>query len=267
MARWGNGSNEALEAAVPLAPGVPAGWYPDPLGGVARYWDGSRWSKRYRDAPPLEPVPNGSSPLADGPTERVPADPIARAAEVERLRFPPPPTARARKPPEPNRSSVRGLARSTPAEPKPNAPASGTPRKTKPDAKFSPGFSSIKLYGDRIESKWGSGSIAGATARVDATGSKRLVRDTRQLFLTIEGPDISVAVKVGSNNALVHKAAREFAAKVNSKAMQLRQRAEVNTPQVDVLEQLERLGRLRDSGVITEDEFASQKARLLGSEG
>jgi Protein of unknown function (DUF2510)/Short C-terminal domain len=263
MAGWGNGSNEALEAVAPLAPGVPAGWYPDPLGGAARYWDGSRWSKRYRDAPPPEPVPNGSSPLADGPTERVPADPIARAAEVERLRFPPPPTARARKPPEPNLSSVRGPVPSTPAEP---TPARTTPRKTKPDAKFSPGFSSIKLYGDRIESKWGSGSIAGATARVDATGSKRLVRDTRQLFLTIEGPDISVAVKVGSNNALVHKAAREFAAKVNSKAMQLGQQAEVNTPQVDVLEQLERLGRLRDSGVITEHEFASQKARLLGSE-
>ncbi|MBJ7339637.1 SHOCT domain-containing protein [Mycolicibacterium sp.] len=34
-------------------------------------------------------------------------------------------------------------------------------------------------------------------------------------------------------------------------------------PTVDVLEQLERLGRLRDSGVLTEDEFAAQKARLL----
>jgi len=58
MARWGNGSNEALEAVAPLAPGVPAGWYPDPLGlGAARYWDGSSWSGRYRDAPPPEPLP------------------------------------------------------------------------------------------------------------------------------------------------------------------------------------------------------------------
>jgi Short C-terminal domain len=32
----------------------------------------------------------------------------------------------------------------------------------------------------------------------------------------------------------------------------------------DVLAQLERLGKLRDSGVLTEDEFATQKARLLG---
>ncbi len=34
-------------------------------------------------------------------------------------------------------------------------------------------------------------------------------------------------------------------------------------PVVDVLAQLERLGLLRDSGVLTEDEFTAQKARLL----
>lgn len=33
----------------------------------------------------------------------------------------------------------------------------------------------------------------------------------------------------------------------------------------DVIAQLEKLGRLRDSGVLTEEEFATQKARLLGS--
>lgn len=32
----------------------------------------------------------------------------------------------------------------------------------------------------------------------------------------------------------------------------------------DVIAQLEKLGRLRDSGVLTEEEFAAQKARLLG---
>jgi hypothetical protein len=32
----------------------------------------------------------------------------------------------------------------------------------------------------------------------------------------------------------------------------------------DLLNQLERLGQLRDSGVLTEAEFAAQKARLLG---
>ncbi|TCI97644.1 SHOCT domain-containing protein [Aeromicrobium sp. IC_218] len=33
----------------------------------------------------------------------------------------------------------------------------------------------------------------------------------------------------------------------------------------DVIAQLERLGELRESGVLTDAEFAAQKARLLGS--
>ncbi|MEU6645183.1 SHOCT domain-containing protein [Saccharomonospora sp. NPDC046836] len=33
----------------------------------------------------------------------------------------------------------------------------------------------------------------------------------------------------------------------------------------DVLTQLKQLGELRDQGVLTEDEFQTQKARLLGS--
>lgn len=36
-------------------------------------------------------------------------------------------------------------------------------------------------------------------------------------------------------------------------------------PAADPLEQLERLGRLRDQGVLTDAEFADQKARILGS--
>jgi len=33
----------------------------------------------------------------------------------------------------------------------------------------------------------------------------------------------------------------------------------------DVITQLEKLGSLRDSGVLTDEEFAAQKARILGS--
>jgi Short C-terminal domain len=36
-------------------------------------------------------------------------------------------------------------------------------------------------------------------------------------------------------------------------------------PQVDIITQLKELGELRDSGVLTEDEFAAQKAKLLNS--
>jgi hypothetical protein len=34
--------------------------------------------------------------------------------------------------------------------------------------------------------------------------------------------------------------------------------------QADVISQLKQLGELRDAGVLTEDEFAAQKAKLLG---
>ena len=36
-------------------------------------------------------------------------------------------------------------------------------------------------------------------------------------------------------------------------------------PKKDPIAQLERLGALRDQGVLTEEEFAAQKAKILGS--
>jgi Short C-terminal domain len=36
-------------------------------------------------------------------------------------------------------------------------------------------------------------------------------------------------------------------------------------PQVDMVQQLKDLAELRDQGVLTEEEFAAQKARILGS--
>ncbi|MGY1618659.1 PH domain-containing protein [Geodermatophilus sp. SYSU D00691] len=36
-------------------------------------------------------------------------------------------------------------------------------------------------------------------------------------------------------------------------------------PQVDMVEQLRKLGELRDAGILTEEEFAAQKAKILGS--
>jgi hypothetical protein len=76
MARWGAGH---IEEATPLGSWVPAGWYPDPLGvGAARYWDGSGWSRNYRDAPPPEPVPSGPG----DPTIVTPAIPRAAVSQV-----------------------------------------------------------------------------------------------------------------------------------------------------------------------------------------
>ena len=36
-------------------------------------------------------------------------------------------------------------------------------------------------------------------------------------------------------------------------------------PQENVISQLERLGALRDQGILTEEEFQSQKAKILGT--
>jgi hypothetical protein len=58
----------------------------------------------------------------------------------------------------------------------------------------------IKVYADgTLVSKHGNGSIIGATARVDKSGSKRLVRDTRQTYLIIEGPHVGIAVHIAAN--------------------------------------------------------------------
>ncbi len=68
----GQGGQDALRAVGPLASWVPAGWYPDPIGeGAARYWDGSRWTERYRDAPGPQPIPPspGEVPAAAPTTE------------------------------------------------------------------------------------------------------------------------------------------------------------------------------------------------------
>ena len=64
-------------------------------------------------------------------------------------------------------------------------------------AKFAHGFTSIKLYanGEIISSKHGSGSVIGATATVEQSGSARLLQDTRQSYLTIEGPRVSMAAQ------------------------------------------------------------------------
>jgi membrane protease subunit (stomatin/prohibitin family) len=37
------------------------------------------------------------------------------------------------------------------------------------------------------------------------------------------------------------------------------------TPQDDTISQLERLGALKDQGVLTEEEFQAQKAKILGT--
>jgi hypothetical protein len=155
----------------------------------------------------------------------------------------------------------------------------------RPVATFAPSLRSIKLYRDgRIEYRGASGSIIGATARVDSSGRKSRFRDTRRVVLRIDGPRVAIAARLPANALQQQRQARAFAAVVNEMATGAAEatphgdeptpRDEPTTapttsppphplPRGDLLDQLERLGRLRDSGVLTEDEFQEQKARLL----
>lgn len=164
--------------------------------------------------------------------------------------------------------------------------------KEKPVATFAPSIRSIKLYaGGRIDYRGKSGSVIGATARVDSSGTKVRLRDTREVILRIEGPRVAIAAELPAAALSVHRQAEDFAATVNQMATRLGEPTSLgqptarpepaptptptaatqsppsSPPTADLIDLLERLGRLRDSGVLTEDEFQAQKAELLRPAG
>lgn len=107
-----------------------------------------------------------------------------------------------------------------------------------------------------------SESVAGATASVAQRGGRMLFRDTRQWFLTIEGP--KVAIEVGIENYVNTAAAvRRFAERVNELAGRLPAGATEEAAAEEIPDQLRRLAELRDSGVLTDEEFEAKKAQLL----
>ncbi len=171
--------------------------------------------------------------------------------------------------------------------------------KERPVAVIAPSIRSISLYADgRIDYHGKSGSVIGATARIESSGEKHGLRDTRKVVLTIDGPDVAIAAPLPPASLQVYRRAQEFVAQVNeisnkadgsapapAPAVQsaadapksIDRAMEVDSPvsagaaareadqrAMDVLiGQLERLGKLRDSGVLTEDEFQEQKTALL----
>jgi hypothetical protein len=147
-------------------------------------------------------------------------------------------------------------------------------------AKFAPGLMhSMKLYanGD-IEYSWGnqSGNVIGAVARVDQSGSERVFRDTRQAYITIEGPHVSISQKLATEGKSQVQFARQFAAKVNQVSQQLAAKAAAQNqpiqappaaapaPAPDIPEQIRKLGELQQQGLLTEEEFVAKKTELLG---
>lgn len=168
--------------------------------------------------------------------------------------------------------------------------------KERPVAVIAPSLRSIKLYADgRIEYQGKSGSVIGATARIDSSGEKHRLRDTRKVVLRIEGPRVAIAASLPPASLQVKRRAEAFVAQVNEISNGVGGSAPVPTEgsapnpprtiehsmQIDgsvppgaahgpdmasmewLIGQLERLGKLRESGVLTEDEFQEQKTALL----
>ena len=169
--------------------------------------------------------------------------------------------------------------------------------KERPVAVIAPSLRSIKLYADgRIDYQGKSGSVIGATARIERSGEKHRLRDTRKVVLRIDGPDVAIAAPLPPASLQVNRHAEAFVAQVNEISNRLGgstpapalqsapepPKAIDHSTQVDgavpaavgghepdllsmdvLIGQLERLGKLRDSGVLTQEEFRVQKTALL----
>lgn len=159
-------------------------------------------------------------------------------------------------------------------------------------------YAGIKVKGDQVVHRQGSGPVAGTTARVESAGeidrrlsATRVIltgplglfwkkkKDSRQVFLTVEGPGYSIVEEVGPKE---QKAARQFAAKLT--AMGSRPAA-ASPPQpsappppaapppaaipaeASLMDKLRELGELHGSGILDAAEFAAAKAQLLGTSG
>lgn len=170
-------------------------------------------------------------------------------------------------------------------------------RKESPVAVIAPSLRSIRLYADgRIDYQGKSGSVIGATARIESSGEKHRLRDTRKVVLRIDGPRVAIAAPLPPASLQVRRHAEAFVALVNTISNEVDRSAPAPDVQsapdppktidhsilangsasaaadargpdlrsMDMLiGQLERLGKLRDSGVLTEDEFQDQKTALL----
>jgi len=75
------------------------------------------------------------------------------------------------------------------------------------------------------------------------------------------------AVVVGTANAVSNKQQQKYAAQNAASAEQaapVQEAAPAATPADDLTAQLEALAKLRDQGILTEDEFSAKKAQILG---
>jgi hypothetical protein len=92
----------------------------------------------------------------------------------------------------------------------------------------------------------------------------RKKKDHRELHLLIEGRGFAIIEPVPQRH---EQKARRFAANVNAAAKQTEAAAAAPAPAAapSTLDDLEQLGRLHRDGVLTDDEFADQKRRIIES--
>ena len=147
----------------------------------------------------------------------------------------------------------------------------------------------ITLYPDRlIDAEWRQLPFSGqTTATVDATGNIAVTRgrnlahkalgtvafglpgmllfgnareyrtDARELYLLVDGPNWAITQRFDPN---VGKELREFAQQIN---IAVRREHDEAAAAGSVSGELRELAALRDEGILSEEEFAHQKARLL----
>jgi hypothetical protein len=121
---------------------------------------------------------------------------------------------------------------------------------------------SVSLAGVQVELQ-----VSGNVNRVRAAGgaSANLRYDDRKLFLAVTGTDGAFVVKLLLTQA--EENARRFATQVTSLAMKsplpTESRSSSNQTSPDAVDQIARLGDLRDKGLLTEAEFQAKKQELL----
>jgi hypothetical protein len=72
------------------------------------------------------------------------------------------------------------------------------------------------------------------------------------------------AVVVGTANAVSNKQQKKYANQQEQQQEAPPEAAPAAAPQDDLAAQLESLAKLRDQGILTEEEFSAKKAQILG---
>jgi Short C-terminal domain/Domain of unknown function (DUF4429) len=148
-------------------------------------------------------------------------------------------------------------------------------------------FADITIANGQIQSPHGGGPIDGARATVDTAGqlsrritATRLVltgplalawrkkKDERELYLLIEGDGWAVSVQVDARRGAE---ARDFAAKINALGSSTAHAHSdsgtsapvASTGPIDPVEQITKLGALREQGLLSDEEFEEKKRDLL----